>query len=102
MKASSLGARLLRNNVGALQNLQGMWIKFGLGVGTSDLIGWKSRVITPDMVGKKIAIFTVCEVKSERGRLTKEQTDFLAAVDEAGGIAIVAHSPDDIVGDLSV
>ncbi len=101
MKASALGARLFRNNVGALQNIQGMWVKFGLGVGTSDLIGWRTRVITTDMVGKSVAIFTAIEVKSQAGKLTAEQRDFLAAVRASGGIAIEARSVDDIVGDLS-
>lgn len=78
-----------------------MWVKFGLGVGTSDLIGWRTRVITTDMVGKSVAIFTAIEVKSQAGKLTAEQRDFLAAVRASGGIAIEARSVDDIVGDLS-
>ena len=76
-------------------------MRYGLGqsgasrvVGTSDLIGWRSRVITPDMVGQTIAQFVAIEVK-DRGRATPEQLTWLDAVTRAGGLAGVARSPDD-------
>jgi hypothetical protein len=62
-------------------------ISFGLCVGSSDLIGWTETIVTPDMVGEKIAIFTAVEVKNEKGRASKEQIKFLKAVRNAGGIA---------------
>jgi hypothetical protein len=93
--------RLLRNNVGALPAPDGRLVRYGLGqsgasrvVGTSDLIGWRSRVITPDMVGQTIAQFVAIEVK-DRGRATPEQLTWLDAVTRAGGLAGVARSPDD-------
>jgi hypothetical protein len=33
--------------------------------GMSDLIGWTKIQVTPDMVGKEIAMFTAVEVKTE-------------------------------------
>lgn len=67
----------------------------GLCKGSSDLIGLRSVTITPDMVGSKIAQFVAIEVKDERGRVTKEQRNFLDHVQEAGGLAGVARCPDD-------
>jgi hypothetical protein len=90
---------LFRNNTGtAYQGRRGLVngmimlsdprpIAFGLCVGSSDLIGWTETIVTPDMVGEKIAIFTAVEVKNEKGKASKEQLKFLKAVRNAGGIA---------------
>ena len=59
--------------------------------GTSDLIGWRSVVVTPAMVGQTIAVFAAVEVK-DQGRATKHQLNFIAQVQAAGGLAGVAHS----------
>ena len=67
----------------------------GLCVGSSDLIGWRSVVITPDMVGQRVAIFAAVEVKSARGRVSAEQGRFIEAVLAAGGIAGVARTVDE-------
>lgn len=67
----------------------------GLCEGSSDLIGWRSVEITPDMVGQRIAVFAGIEVKAERGRASEEQRRFIDAVAAAGGIAGVARSPDE-------
>lgn len=67
----------------------------GLTKGSSDLIGWTTREITPDMVGQKVAIFTAIEVKSERGRATAEQLNFVEQVRKSGGIAGIARSPQE-------
>jgi hypothetical protein len=94
--------RLLRNNVGVLQDRNGTYIRFGLCSGSSDLIGWKSVVITPEMVGKRVAVFTAIEVKSKNGVVSIGQNMFLKVVREAGGLAGVARSMEDaegIVGD---
>jgi len=69
----------------------------GLCVGSSDLIGWKTVTVTPEMVGNKIAIFTAIEVKTATGKPTKEQENFLSTVTNAGGIAILARSADDVI-----
>jgi hypothetical protein len=47
------------------------------------------------MVGKKFARFTAVEVKTETGRVTPEQQDFISAVNDAGGIAGVIRSEED-------
>jgi hypothetical protein len=65
--------------------------------GMSDLVGWTSREITADDVGKTVAIYTAAEVKTETGRLRKEQAVFIDAVKGAGGIAGVVRSEADAV-----
>ncbi len=88
-------ARLFRNNTGRLQDAQGRWVEFGLCVGSSDLIGWTTLEITPDMVGQRVAVFTAVEVKTPTGRVKPEQENFIARVREAGGRAGIARNPDE-------
>lgn len=66
----------------------------GLCEGSSDLIGWTTIEITPDMVGKQVAVFTAIEVKSETGRITPKQKNFVDVVAANGGIAGVVRTPD--------
>lgn len=93
--ATRLRARLFRNNTGKIQGADGRWHIFGLCVGSSDLIGWTPVTITQDMVGKRIAIFTAIEGKSETGRATVEQNNFIAAVLRDGGLAGLARDLTD-------
>jgi len=86
---------LFRNQSGAYKAGE-QWIRYGIAnPGGSDLIGWTPVEITPDMVGKRIAIFTALEVKTTTGRPTKEQLAFIEAVKRAGGIAEIVRSEDD-------
>lgn len=90
------GLRLFRNNCGALHDHTGRLVRYGLAnPGGSDLIGWRTVTITPDMVGQRVAIFTALEVKAPGGthRVTAEQRNFLNTVEAAGGVAGVARSP---------
>lgn len=87
--------RLFRNNVGKLQDRFGVWIAYGLCPGSSDAIGWYTVTITPEMVGRKVAVFTAFECKSEKGRLSISQRLFLSAVARAGGIAACVRSEDE-------
>jgi hypothetical protein len=98
--ATKKEARLFRNNVGVLRDAQGQYVAYGLCKGSSDLIGWKSIIISSEMVGKRVAVFTACEVKLENGKLTKEQANFLSVVHREGGIAICARSQEDAVEGL--
>ena len=76
-------------------------VSMGLHVGSSDVIGWKSLVITPDMVGSRIAQFVSVEVKTDTGRTTPEQQNWIQQVNRAGGIAIVARSPEEAVEEVN-
>jgi len=88
------GAILHRNNVGLFYTRNGSPIKIGV-PGASDLIGWRTFVVTPEMVGHSIAAYMAVEVKSKRGRLTGEQENFINAVVKAGGIAFYARSVEE-------
>lgn len=91
--------RIFRNNTGmgwqgsVVSNRNGILtlkdarpLHAGLCKGSSDLIGWKSVEITPEMVGSKVAIFTAIEVKRTKGgKVSKEQLNFLERVQLDGG-----------------
>jgi hypothetical protein len=66
----------------------------GLCEGSSDLIGWTEVTITPEMVGRKFARFTAVEVKTDTGRATQKQRNFLDQVAASGGIALLASTPE--------
>lgn len=88
-------ARLWRNNTGMLRDQQGRPVRFGLCPGSSDLIGYTTVEITPDMVGQRVAVFTAVEVKSATGRPTPQQLAFLDHIRQAGGRAGIARSIED-------
>lgn len=92
IKASQLGARLFRNNVGLFKTDDGRTVKTGLSNGSSDLIGFKPTVITQDMVGKKLAVFASIEIKSKHGRVSKEQQAWIDMVKNHGGLAGVVRT----------
>lgn len=93
---SRAGSVMHRNNVGAYKDETGRLIRYGVGnPGGSDLIGWTPTVITPNMIGRTVAVFTAVEVKAPKGRPTDAQINFLAQVLNAGGIAGIARSADE-------
>ena len=107
--------RLFRNNVGQgwvgqlISNKNGTVtlanarpLHAGLCDGSSDLIGWKTVEITPEMVGQKIAVFTAVEIKTEKGRPTEAQNNFLSVVNRSGGIGFVARNENEAVRGLGV
>ena len=87
--------RLYRNNCGVLRDHRGVPVRYGLQPGSSDLIGWRTITISPEMVGQRVAVFASIEVKSTTGRIRQEQQQWLDAVQAAGGIAGVARSVED-------
>jgi hypothetical protein len=114
-RATDLGARLFRNNVAVawtgkvVRNRDGSItitdprpLHAGLAQGSADLVGWKPVVITPDMVGKTVAVFASVEVKTLRGRPTKEQVAWMKVVAGAGGFSGIARSDGDLDNILGV
>ena len=91
LDASRRGYRLFRNNVGQLLDARGVPVRYGLCPGSSDLIGWRELVITPDMVGHTVAQFVAVEVKTPTGKPTPQQMRFLEPVASAGGVAVIAR-----------
>lgn len=112
--ASTLGARLFRQNTGVgwvgkvergpgvkrlnpgdvvLRNARPFHAGFD---GLSDLGGWSPVVVTSEMVGETIAVYTQVEVK-ENARPTAEQINFIEAVNKAGGRAGIARNENDLI-----
>ncbi len=120
--ASKAGARVFRNNRGlfltidALSLIKDAATQFGVrGVldllrsgrlrkvraglevpGSADLIGWHTVTITPDMVGKQVAVFLAPEVKRPGSYATKDQKRFIENVNAAGGIAGIVRCEEDM------
>jgi hypothetical protein len=84
--------RLWRNNTGALVDQQGRFVRFGLCKGSSDLIGLRSLVVSPEMVGQRLAQFVALEIKTARGVISPEQRAFLELVEQLGGLTAVCRS----------
>ena len=76
---------VFRNNVGVSRSADGAFIRFGLCVGSSDLIG---SVTGDDGRATPFAL----EVKSSVGRPTEDQRRFIEAVRRAGWLAGVVRS----------
>lgn len=104
---SSDTTRLLRNTVGGawqggnftisngkLVSGAARYITFGLAPGSSDLIGPHSMLVTPAMVGERIAIFAAVEVK-KKARRTPEQIRFVETMLSLGALAGFARSVDE-------
>lgn len=123
MSLTEQGARVFRNNVGTawvgklteeypssggriITLTKARRMPFGLIVpapkssakshgGSSDLIGWQTVRITPDMVGLRLAVFVAVETKTDGyPKASKEQKNFLRQVKKAGGIARIARRGD--------
>ena len=60
--------------------------------GSSDLIGYTQVIITSEMVGKKVAIFTAIEVKTATGTAQKNQNRYISVVNSHGGRAGIARN----------
>lgn len=64
--------------------------------GTSDLVGFTRVVVTPEMVGHTLPVFTGFETKeSGGGRRRDKQENFIAVIRAAGGIAARVKSPEE-------
>ena len=101
LAASQQGHVLWRNNSGVLRDERGVPVRFGLcndsaqlnnHAKSSDLIGIKTVLITPEMVGQTVGVFWAVEVK--RAGWKYKGTDreiaqlrFIEAVRGMGGYA---------------
>lgn len=101
------GTQLMRNNSGAFKDAQGRWVRFGLGnvsknhgdkIKSSDLVGFTRITITPEMVGKTLAVITTVEVKETgwkrnlKDKRENAQDAFISWIRAAGGFAGFASS----------
>lgn len=79
LEASKKNCRLWRNNVGAFQNPEGSFIRFGLAnessrmngqIKSADLIGIRPIIITAEMTGHVIGQFVSREIKTSNWKYT--------------------------------
>jgi len=77
-----------RNNVGLGETRQGGRVRFGLAVGSSDLIG---IVQTHSGIGRFVGL----EVKKPGGKASDEQSRWLRLVQRLGGHGAVVHSVEE-------
>lgn len=69
----------------------------GLAEGSPDLVGLRTITIGPEHIGARMAVFVGVEVKSETGRQTVEQRQFLAMLAKRGALAGIARSVDEAI-----
>lgn len=93
--------RLLRNNVGGLYAKDGRFVAYGLGSmggkvfrGSHDWIGLRTVTITPEMVGRRVAIFASIDSK-DQAKPSPEQIIFANTVQALGGLTGFAHNVDE-------
>lgn len=121
LEASRLGARLFRRNIGmgwigkAYMAKGGERVTLNKGdvvisnarpfhngeVGQSDLWGWRTVTITPDMVGRRIAQHIEIEDKGDGDKESAEQAAWGMTIERHGGVYGVAREPADVVRVLS-
>jgi hypothetical protein len=69
----------------------------GLTPGSGDLIGWHHYEVRPEDVGKKIAVFTSVECKTQDGRMSPKQVNWLIELSKWNAVAGVVRSPEEAV-----
>lgn len=104
------GITVFRNNVGTAKKTdpntgKEYWVRFGLCEGSSDLIGITPVVITQDMVGKKVGVFTAIEVKvdvnkSYNKHRMETQQRFIDFINKNGGYAFKCDDPQKAISTL--
>lgn len=120
--SSAKGWRLFRNSVGmawqgnkvgefmrdgikAVLLSSARRVAYGLGVGTSDLVGWAPRKYIDPETGElvTVAVFVAVECKTQGyKRTTAEQDNFLEQVAMAGGAAYIARGKGETVDMIAV
>jgi len=87
--------QVTRNRDGSITIRNPRPVTFGLCEGSSDLIGARSVQVTPEMVGRRVAVFAAVEVKTDAGRATDMQQQFIQTVRFLGGFAGIARSVEE-------
>lgn len=100
LRLSKHGSIIFRNNIGSAFAPDGTKrvIRYGVcNPGGSDIIGFTKIKITPEMVGKEVAVFTAVEVKTVTGKKRTAQENFIRVVNSSGGIAGFVKTEDEAV-----
>lgn len=89
------GVYIFRNQVGTFLTRSGQPVKIGV-VGSSDSIGFCSIEITPEMVGKKVAVFFGAEFKTAKGKQREEQKNWENHITNLGAPYRIIRSPEEM------
>lgn len=100
-----------RNNRGTAQTSHGQFIRFGIpeprtperpdDMKGGDRIGFTEVKITPEMVGRTVAVFTNIEEKTDNDRLKPGQIRWHNFVIEHGGISKIIKSEGDKLSEIT-
>ena len=105
LEAAKKDIILWRNNVGAFKTDEGGYVRYGLAndsqamnerIKSSDLIGIRRKVVTPEMLGSVVGVFVARECKKEGWTLRASdkhagaQQTFINLVNAYGGDAAFA------------
>lgn len=106
-----LGALMYRNNIGVAVDASGRHIRYGIAndsaqlnkqIKSSDLLGVMPVIVTPEMVGRTVGVFTALECKSSGWHLTpgdergQAQLRFIELIRSVGGFAGFVTDPADV------
>lgn len=83
-----------------LKNLR--YIRYGLDVGSSDIISLIPTLIKPNMVNKIIGAFGAFECKTGKAVASKKQKTFINAINKKGGVAFVVRDAGEIECNLDL
>jgi hypothetical protein len=94
------GVRVARNNTGMLRDVNGTPVRYGLGIGSADIVGIVTRQLFTLEAGPGAADAVMCqvgqvfalEVKRPGQRPSSDQLRWLGQVISLGGFACVVHS----------
>lgn len=108
LEAARDGVDLWRNNSGGFYDETGRFVRYGLGnftekdgIKSSDFIGITPVLITQEMVGTVLGVFTAVEMKPEGWKLVPSdkrglaQKNFIDIVQKDGGYSGFATSIED-------
>ena len=91
------GQEVRRNQDGSITISRPRRFQTGLPNGFSDLLCVVPAIITADMVGATIGRAGFVEIKTERGRVSPAQKNFLEQMAALGALAGVARTPEDAI-----
>lgn len=109
LESSKINANMFRNNSGVLPNANGVPVRYGLAndskklnkyYKSSDLIGITPIIITQQLVGKVLGIFTAIEVKKGNWKYSNNEREeaqwrFINLIKSKGGFAGFARTIQD-------
>ena len=107
LEAAQKDVLLWRNNSGAFEDKGGQWVRYGLcndsekmnkQIKSADLVGLRKKLVTPNMVGSVVGIFTARECKHATWRFKGNahelaQLRWIDLVNSYGGDAAFATGP---------